>query len=124
MAFENVVQVRMIQMEARVQWIEDRKSGKEVEKLHSERKVIKYNKQLAREPNKTDLFYFILKQMILKGEVWYGEKEDRDVPDLGWMSLRMEFFVSLSQDLPLWVVVMSPHVCFWTLSHLNPGILS
>ena len=78
MAFENVVQVRMIQMEARVQWIEDRKGGKEVQKLHSERKFIKQNKQLAREPNKTNLFDFILKQMMLKGEVWYGGKEDRD----------------------------------------------
>ena len=124
MAFENVVQVRMIQMEARVQWIEDRKGGKEVQKLHSERKFIKQNKQLAREPNKTNLFDFILKQMMLKGEVWYGGKEDRECPDLGQMSLRMEFFVSLSQYLPHWVVVMNPHVCFWTLSHLNLGILS
>lgn len=61
MAFENVAQVRMIQMEARMQRIEDRKSGKELEKLHSERKVIKQNKQLARGPNKTNLFDFVLK---------------------------------------------------------------
>lgn len=124
MAFENVVQVRMIQMEARVQRIEDRKGGKELEKIHSERKVIKQNKQLAREPNKTNLFDFVLKQKILMGEVWYGGKEDRDFPDLGQMSLRMEFFVSLSQYLPYWFVVMSPPVCFRTPSHLNPGILS
>lgn len=124
MAFENVVQVRMIQMEARVQRIEDRKGGKELEKLHSEREVIKQNKQLAREPNKANLFDFVLKQKILMGEVWYGGKEDRDFPDLGQMSLRMEFFISLSQYLPYWLVVMSPPVCFWTPSHLNPGILS
>ena len=41
MALENVVQVKMIHMEARVQRIEDRICGKEVEKLDSERNVIR-----------------------------------------------------------------------------------